>query len=209
MPSLETILLFMSATLVLNITPGPSILYVMSQSFSQGRTGGLVSALGLGTGSFFHAVAATIGLSAIITYSPVVYAVVKYCGAMYLVYLGVRLLIQHESPRIATRSEGVSLKQVYYQGVVTELLNPKIALFFLSFLPQFVDPSRGSVANQTMLLSCLFHVTGVPINMLVALLGSAIAAWFTRHPVFEQIRNGLAGTILVGLGLRLAFSERR
>ena len=209
MPSPETILLFMTATLVLNITPGPSILYVMSLSLNQGRTAGLVSALGLGTGSFLHAVAATLGLSAVMAYSPVAYAVVKFLGAAYLIYLGVRLLIPQKTPRVATRSERISLIRVYGQGVVTELLNPKIALFFLSFLPQFVDPSRGAVANQTMLLSFLFHLTGVPINMLVAVVGSAIAAWFARYPLFDQMRNGLAGTIFIGLGLRLAFSERR
>ena len=209
MPTLETILLFMTATLVLNLTPGPSILYVMSRSLGQGRTAGLVSAIGLGTGSFLHAMAATLGLSAAMAYSPVVYAGIKYLGAAYLVYLGVSLLMQRASPRVATQSEEVSLIQVYCQGVITELLNPKIALFFLSFLPQFVDPSRGSVVHQTMLLSFLFHVTGVPINMLVAVVGSAIARWFARHPLFEQIRNGLAGTVLIGLGLRLALSERR
>ncbi len=209
MPSLETLLLFMAATLVLNLTPGPSILYVMSQSISQGRTAGLVSALGLGTGSFLHAVAATLGLSAIMAYSPFVYAVVKYLGAAYLVYLGVGLLLQRESLHVGHQPKQNALSQIYCRGVVTELLNPKVALFFLSFLPQFVDPNQGSIASQTMLLSVVFHLTGVPINMLVAVAGGALAAWFARHPLFEQIRNRLAGTILIGLGLRLAFSERR
>src|SRR6266568_2564787 len=115
MPATQTTVLFMAAVLALNVTPGPSIVYVMSRSFGQGRTAGLVSALGLGTGSLLHAIAATLGL-----------------------YLGVGLL-------------QLSLSRVYWQGALTEILNPKIALFFLSFLPQFVDPARGSLAGQTLL----------------------------------------------------------
>ena len=103
----------------------------------------------------------------------------------------------------------LSLSRVYWQGALTEILNPKIALFFLSFLPQFVDPARGSVAGQTLLFGLLFHVTGVPINMLVAVAGSAIAAWFSLNPVLERIRNWLSGTVLIGLGVRLALSEQR
>ena len=209
MPAVQTIVLFMAAVLALNVTPGPSIAYVMSRSFGQGRTAGLVSALGLGTGSLLHAVAATLGLSAIVAYSPMAYAVVKYLGAAYLVYLGVGLLRQRAVRLADPVPLQLSLSRVYWQGVLTEILNPKIALFFLSFLPQFVDPARGSVAGQTLLFGLLFHVTGVPINMLVAVAGSAIAAWFSLNPVPERIRNWLSGTVLIGLGVRLALSERR
>ncbi len=103
----------------------------------------------------------------------------------------------------------LSLTRVYGQGVITEILNPKIAVFFLSLLPQFVDPARGSVAGQALLLGLFFHVTGVPVNMLVAVAGSAIAGWFARNPLRERLRNWLSGTVLVGLGVRLALSGRR
>src|SRR6266705_169316 len=139
MPTIETIVLFAGAALTLNVTPGPSIAYVMSRSFGQGRTAGLVSALGLGTGSLLHAIAATLGLSAIVAYSPMAYAVVKYLGAAYLVYLGVGLLRQRAVRLADAVPLQLSLSRVYWQGVLTEILNPKIALFFLSFLPQFVD----------------------------------------------------------------------
>ena len=209
MPATETVVLFMAAALAVNMTPGPSIAYVMSRSFDQGRTAGLVSALGLGTGSLLHAIAATLGLSAIVAYSPMVYAVVKYLGAAYLVYLGVGFL-RRRRVRIADDGPAeLPLSRVYWQGVLTEILNPKIALFFLSFLPQFVDPARGSVAGQTLFFGLVFHVTGVPINMLVAVAGSAIAVWFSRNPLFEQIRNWLSSIVLIGLGVRLALSERR
>ena len=184
-------------------------MYVMSRSLGQGRTAGLVSALGLGTGSLLHAVAATLGLSVVIAYSPVAYAMLKYLGAAYLVYLGVTILRQRTIQLAEVGPAGLSLARVYWQGALTEILNPKIAVFFLSFLPQFVDPSRGSVAGQTLFFGLLFHVTGVPINMAVAVLGSSIAAWFARNPLWERIRNGLAGLVLIGLGVRLAFSERR
>jgi threonine/homoserine/homoserine lactone efflux protein len=209
MPATETVALFMAAALAVNVTPGPSIAYVMSRSFGQGRTAGLVSALGLGTGSLLHAIAATLGLSAIVAYSPMVYAVVKYLGAAYLVYLGVGLLRPRQVRIADDGPTGLPLSRVYWQGVLTEILNPKIALFFLSFLPQFVDPARGSVAGQTLFFGLVFHVTGVPINMLVAVAGSAIAVWFSRNPLFEQIRNWLSSIVLIGLGVRLALSERR
>jgi len=209
MPVTETIVLFMAAALALNVTPGPSIVYVMSRSVGQGRTAGLVSALGLGTGSLFHAVAAMLGLSAVLAYSPLTYAAIKYLGAGYLVYLGVGLLRQGTVRLAHAVPAPLPLGHVYGQGVLTEILNPKIALFFLSFLPQFVDPTRGSVAGQTLFFGLLFHVTGVPINMLVAVAGSAIAESFARHPLFERIRDWVAGTVLIGLGVRLALSERR
>ena len=209
MPTIEIIILFMAATLALNVTPGPSIAYVMSRSFGQGRPAGLVSAVGLGTGSLLHALGATLGLSAVVAYSPIAYAVVKYLGAAYLVYLGVGFLRQRTVLLADTVLPRLSLSRVYWQGVLTEILNPKIALFFLSFLPQFVDPTRGSVAGQTLFFGLMFHVTGVPINMLVAVAGSAIAASFARNPLLERIRRWLSGTMLIGLGVRLALSERR
>lgn len=209
MPALETIVLFVAATLLLNVTPGPSIAYVMSRTFGQGRKAGIVSALGLGTGSLLHAIGATLGLSAVIAYSPLAYAVVTYVGAAYLVYLGVSLLRQRTTMVADAGPPPVSLRRVYWQGVLTEVLNPKIALFFLSFLPQFVDPTRGSLAGQTLFFGLLFHVTGVPINMLVAVAGSAIAAVFSRNPLLEGIRQWLSGMVLIGLGVRLALSERR
>jgi threonine/homoserine/homoserine lactone efflux protein len=199
----------MAAALALNVTPGPSILYVMSRSVGQGRTAGLVSALGLGMGSLIHAGAAALGLSVILAYSPLAYTVVKYLGAGYLVYLGVRILLVRDRQLSTAVLAHVSLTRVFWQGVVTELLNPKIVLFFMSFLPQFVDPARGSVAGQTLFLGLLFHVTGVPINMLVAVVGGAIASWLSQNPVFARVRNGLAGAVLIGLGVRLALSERR
>src|SRR2546426_11773663 len=126
MPVTETVVLFMAAALAVNMTPGPSIAYVMSRSFGQGRTAGLVSALGLGTGSLLHAIAATLGLSAIVAHSPLTYAIVKYLGAAYLVYLGVGLLRQRTVRLADAMPPPLSLRRVYGQGVLTEILNPKV-----------------------------------------------------------------------------------
>ena len=209
MPKPETVLIFMATALALNVTPGPSILYILSRSLGHGRTAGVVSALGLGVGSLIHAGAAALGLSVIIAYSPPVYLAVKYLGAAYLVYMGVRLLIRHDPQSSDTVSAPMPLRQMFWQGVITEVLNPKIVVFFLSFLPQFVDPASGSVVGQTLCFGLLFHVTGLPVNLLVALAGGAVGSWFARHTLFERCRNGLAGAVLIGLGVRLALSERR
>lgn len=209
MPSLQTVLLFMAAALALNVTPGPSILYVMSRTLAQGTTAGLVSALGLGVGSLCHACAAALGLSVLIAYSPVAYTIVKSAGALYLVILGIRMIRARDVTPPEPHLAGASLRRVFWQGVLTDLLNPKIVLFFVSFLPQFVDPNRGSVAAQTLVLGLLFQVTGIPTNMAVAVLGGTISRWFSRRPAFARLRNAIAGTVLIGLGVRLALSERR
>jgi threonine/homoserine/homoserine lactone efflux protein len=145
MPSKHSIILFMVSALALNLSPGPSILYILSRSIGQGREAGLVSVLGLGTATLIHAMAAAFGLSTLFVYSPVAFAVVKYLGAAYLIYLGVSVLLSRGTFHAAAAANATppSLGAVYRQGVVTDLLNPKVALFFISFLPQFVDPFAG------------------------------------------------------------------
>jgi threonine/homoserine/homoserine lactone efflux protein len=210
MPSTNNILLFIGTALALNLSPGPSILYILSRSVGQGREAGLVSVLGLATATLIHAVAMALGLSTLLLYSPFAFAIVKYLGAAYLVYLGVSALLSRGTFHAAA-SGGVplSLGVVYRQGVVTDLLNPKVALFFISFLPQFVDPSAGSPTLQILFFGLLFHVTGVPVNLMVALAGGRLATFLARRPRWARIQNWISGTVLVALGLRLALSEQR
>lgn len=209
MPSTHSILLFMAAALALNLSPGPSILYILSRSVGQGREAGLVSVLGLATATLTHAVATALGLSTLFLYSPLTFAIVKYLGAAYLIYLGVSTLLSRGTfYAAATTAIPSSLAMVYRQGVVTDLLNPKVALFFISFLPQFVDPSAGSPTLQILLFGLLFHVTGVPVNLLVALAGGHLATLLALRPSFARIQNWISGTVLVALGLRLALSEQ-
>jgi threonine/homoserine/homoserine lactone efflux protein len=209
MPSSHTIILFMVLALALNLSPGPSILYILSRSIGQGREAGLVSVLGLATATLIHAMAAALGLSTLFVYSPVAFAVVKYLGAAYLIYLGVASLLSRNALQPARAGAPVKLAAIYRQGVVTDLLNPKIALFFIAFLPQFVDPASGTPALQILFFGLLFHVTGVPVNLLVALAGGRLAALLARRPNWARVQNWISGTVLVGLGLRLALSEQR
>src|SRR5260221_3389893 len=211
MPSNHSIILFMVSALVLNLSPGPSILYILSRSIGQGREAGLVSVLGLGTATLIHAMAAAFGLSTLFVYSPVAFAVVKYLGAAYLIYLGVSVFLSRGTFHAAAAANATppSLGAVYRQGVVTDLLNPKVALFFISFLPQFVDPSASSPALQILFFGLLFHVTGVPVNLVVALAGGRLAILLTRRPHWTRIQRWISGTVLVGLALRLGLSEQR
>ncbi|SRR5713226_4174245 len=211
MPSSHSIILFMVSALALNLSPGPSIFYILSRSIEQGREAGLISVLGLATATLIHAMAASLGLSTLFVYSPVAFAVVKYLGAAYLIYLGVSAFRARgrSQPVAAAGAARLSLGAVYRQGVVTDLLNPKVALFFISFLPQFVDPSAGSPALQILFFGLLFHVTGVPVNLVVALAGGRFATLLAQRPGWARIQGWISGTVLVGLGLRLALSEQR
>jgi threonine/homoserine/homoserine lactone efflux protein len=170
----QTIALFMASALALNLTPGPAILFILSRSFGQGRAAAVVSVFGLGTASVIQAVTAAFGLSALFVYSPLAFAIVKYCGAAYLFYLGVIGFLSEGLAGIAGPAETDRrrlLANAYWQGLLTDLLNPKLLLLFFSFLPQFVDPARGEPSLQMLVLGLLFQVTGVPTNLAVALGG--------------------------------------
>src|SRR5688572_14756674 len=144
--------LFMIASLALLLTPGPAVLYIVARSINQGRMAGIVSVLGVETANFFHASAAALGLSAILLSSALAFDVVKYLGAAYLIYLGLRKLLIPEEKTEGDEIKVESLLRIYWQGFIINLLNPKTALFFFAFLPQFVDPARGNVTAQTLLL---------------------------------------------------------
>jgi threonine/homoserine/homoserine lactone efflux protein len=177
----------------------------------EGRAAATVSVFGLATASIVHAIAAAFGLSALFSYSPVAFNVVKYCGAAYLVYLGISGLIKGgiagAIARVGNRSR-TSLVKIYWQGFLTDLLNPKLLLFFFSFLPQFLDPRRGEPWEQMLVLGLLFQVTGIPTNLAVAFAGGSIARWIARRPTWARIQNWSASALLIGLGVRLAFERR-
>jgi threonine/homoserine/homoserine lactone efflux protein len=208
MPDLHTLALFISAGLALNLTPGPDMLYVATRSTGEGRAAGLVSALGIATGCLFHISALALGLSAVLATVPALYDAVRYMGAAYLCYLGLRALLSPSQLDLAGL-EPKRLGAIFRQGVLTNVLNPKVALFFLALLPQFVDPARGSPAQQIILLGLIFNTTGTIVNALVAIGASRATTWIRSKPRSLALAQRATGAIFIGLGLRLAVSSRR
>ncbi len=207
---LSNVLIFAAAGIALNLTPGPDMIYCATRAASQGRAAGVLSAVGGGTGGLVHTVAAALGLSALLTYSATAFMIVKYAGVVYLIYIGVQMMLSARQVSAASSlMPKATLWKIYRQGAVTTILNPKVAVFFLSFLPQFVDPSRGSVALQFLALGCIFVTTGTIINASVGLAFGYVSVWLEQKPMFWKVQRWVSGSILIGLGLSLAIPDRR
>lgn len=197
---------FLGATLALLLVPGPAVLYITARSANQGRLAGLVSVLAIETANFLQAVAATLGLSAILLSSALAFDVVKYLGAAYLIYLGVRKLIASEADAGNEVVKRESLARIYWQGLVINLLNPKTALFFFAFLPQFVNPDKGNVTGQTLLLGALFVGMAIVTDSMYALLASSLADRLRGNGHFQKSQRYFAGIVYVGLGITTALA---
>jgi threonine/homoserine/homoserine lactone efflux protein len=207
-PDIHSLLMFLAAGLALNFTPGPDMLYVAARGASEGRSAGIVSALGIGAGTLVHIAFVALGLAALLSAVPVAYLVVRLGGALYLIYLGTRALRSHASLALQ-HVEPAPLRVVFRQGVITNVLNPKVALFFLAFLPQFVDPARGNPAFQVVTLGLLFDITGTLVNLAVALGSSRAAERLRGSSRAANALHKVTGLLFVGLGIRLAFASRR
>lgn len=199
----------MLAGIALNVTPGPDMLYVIARSASEGRKAGIVSALGIATGTLVHIGLVAGGLAGLLRSVPIAFDIVKYAGAAYLVYLGVRAILSRDTPTEAIELPPARLGALYRQGVLTNVLNPKVALFFLALLPQFVDPARGPVALQVIFLGMLFNTTGTIVNCIVAIAASRIGAWTRTRVAAARRLHRITGGVFIALGVRLAFVERR
>jgi threonine/homoserine/homoserine lactone efflux protein len=209
MPDSHSLLVFIGAGLLLNATPGPDVLYIVGRSIAQRRVAGLVSALGISTGCLFHVASAALGLSALVLAWPLAFDVVGYAGAAYLVWLGWRAIRSRSSPLHVHRVEAAPLGQVFRQGMLTNVLNPKVALFFLAFLPQFTDPARGSISLQITLLGLIFIANGTVICAIYAIGASWLGEWLkTRYGIAAWLNRAMGG-LFIGLGLRLAIGDRR
>jgi threonine/homoserine/homoserine lactone efflux protein len=207
MPSAATLVLFAGAALLLLVITGPAVLYIVGRSVEHGRRGGLVSVLGIHTGTLVHVAAAAVGLSALLVRSAAVFTTVKLVGAAYLIGLGVRRLVRPrtEDTGSAGQEDG-ALRRVYWQGVVVNVLNPKTALFFFAFLPQFVRPERGHVALQVLVLGTMFVVLGALSDSTYALLAGTLGARLFRRPAAVVARERVSGGVYVALGVATAFS---
>ncbi len=205
------LILFLTASLALIATPGPDLIYVVTRGVAQGRRAALVSACGVCSGLVVHTSFAAIGLSALLARSAVAFSVVKYAGAAYLIYLGIKALLSRES-LVATGEAAPAasrLRGVFWQGVASNVLNPKVALFFLAFLAQFVGAGAGNAAVQMLVLGSIFPLLGLVFLSFVAFFSGALGDWIGGRPNVAVALRWLTGSVLIGLGLRLALPERR
>jgi threonine/homoserine/homoserine lactone efflux protein len=205
-PSLPSFLLFLAGALVLLVIPGPAVFYILSRTVGNGRTAGVVSAAGIAAGTLVHVGAAILGLSALLASSARAFYTVKYLGAAYLVLLGLRMLFRREAPEIVAARNGHGLGRVFAEGVLVNLLNPKTALFFLAFLPQFVDPARGHVSLQILFLGTSFALFGLASDSSWALLAGSLAEKLRGNLRWRRAQQNLSGGALIALGLATAFS---
>jgi threonine/homoserine/homoserine lactone efflux protein len=204
-PSFSAVEVFAAASIALLLVPGPAVLYVVAQSAEHGRSAGLASVAGIHVGTIVHIVAATVGLSALIVASATAFTAVKLAGACYLIYVGVRKLLEREVP---LRVREGTQRRLFAQGVVVNVLNPKTALFFLAFLPQFVDADRGSVALQAATLGTVFVVLAVVSDSIYAVAAAALAHRIRGSERARQVKRFVSGGIFVALGVTAATARR-
>jgi threonine/homoserine/homoserine lactone efflux protein len=208
-PTGTSIGIFSVAAILLLLTPGPAVLYIVARSVEQGRIAGLASVCGITTGTLVHVLAAALGLSALLASSALAFAIVKYAGAGYLIYIGIRRIFSR-ADTLATKVAVPrrSLGRLYRDGFVVNLLNPKTALFFLAFLPQFVDASRGAVAFQIVFLGLMFTLMGLTSDGLYALLAGSAGGWVKRNQHYLRWERFVTGGLFIGLGVTAAFAGK-
>jgi threonine/homoserine/homoserine lactone efflux protein len=204
MPDSASLTIFVTAALALLLTPGPAVLYIVGRSIEQGRLAGFVSTLGVGLGSAVHVGFAALGLSALLMQSAVAFAVVKYAGAAYLIYLGGRTLTTKTKANHLQKVAPVSLAKLFFQGLVVNLFNPKTALFFFAFLPQFVSPAVGPVANQILFLGAVFVGMAIMSDGMYALVAGTAGEWLSGNMRIARLQKYVAGIIYIMLGITTA-----
>jgi threonine/homoserine/homoserine lactone efflux protein len=212
MPSPSTLALFTVAAITLLVIPGPAVLYIVTRSVDQGRAAGLASVCGIHVGTLVHVAAAALGLSALLVSSATAYNTVRWVGAAYLVWLGVQRLLARDEPSGPSKDGTGSrrgLGRIFAQGVVVNVLNPKTALFFFAFLPQFVDTSRGSVPFQVLVLGVAFVLLGLLSDGAYALAASTGAGWLRRRPGVARASRLVSGGVLLSLGVTTALAGSR
>ena len=209
LPDLPNLIVFIGASLAVIFTPGQAMLYILSRGMGQGRTAGMISALGVVVGAVAHTFLAALGLSALLASSDVAFDVVRYVGAAYLIYLGLsHLLSRGLTEDVEGAANETSTGRLFIDGVLTNLLNPKLAIFFLFFLPQFADPARGSVVVQMILLGLIYNFFVLIVQGSVGVLSGTVGDWLRGHRRFLTWQRRATGSLLVALGVGLAFSRR-
>ena len=211
MPAPATLLVFALAASVLVAIPGPNHIYIVTRSIAQGRRIGLASAFGVETGTLVHISAATVGLSALVASSAVAFDTLRYAGAAYLAYLGIRALLRDDAIELDGGAAPPSARRAYLDGVLVNVLNPKVALFFLAFLPQFVDPARGATSTQILVLGLVVFAIATTSDVVYALAAGALGGWLRSRPAFVRVQRYVTGCVYLGLAAAATFvpSERR
>ncbi|MFC0876163.1 LysE family translocator [Saccharicrinis sp. FJH2] len=202
---IENYLGFIAAGIILNLTPGTDTMYILTRSISQGRKAGIYSVLGITTGGLIHTVFASLGLSIILAESATAFAVVKYIGVTYLVYLGIKMILDKKNSfdNDNQKIEQLNLKKIYRQGVITNVLNPKVALFFLALLPQFINPDYASGTLPFMILGVTFMTTGTLWCLFLAFTASLITKTLRENDKTGMVMQKISGLIFIGLGIKL------
>ena len=208
MPQVETLLAFCTAAFLLSISPGPSNLYIMARSIHQGFNGGAAAALGMAIGSLIYVILTALGLAALFTYAPLAFMALKLCGALYLVYLGVSYL-RNATPATTSPSvaENAPLGRIVQQSIIVELTNPKTALFFMAFLPQFVFVEQGPATQQFLILGGMYSLIALLCDLVVAMLGGHFGRIIKNHPKLIHYQDKLSGSLLLGLGTYIGAQE--
>ncbi len=206
MPDLNSLISFAVASVALLVIPGPAVIYIVNRSVADGRQIGLAAVVGLELGTFMHVLAATVGLSAILATSENAFNVVKYLGASYLILIGLRTLTR-KPEAISTSASSMTQSQAFRQGFIINTLNPKIALFFLSFLPQFIDPNISSNARQSLILGSVFVLCGFVIDGIYALTASSLREVLVKGKALPFIQQYVAGVVFVLLGVAAALAK--
>ena len=208
MPDIATLAGFVLASLIVLVIPGPGVLYVVARSLGQGQRAGLVSVLGLSAGALVQVLAATAGLSAILLTSATAFGIVKTIGAGYLIYLGLRVLLAARPAAGPAALAPLSTARLFSDGVIVSLFNPKIAVFFLAYLPQFVDPGRGPVPQQILFLGTLYVALALVTDGLYAVLAGGLRGWVGGRIARGPLPRYLTGGLYIGLGVNAALAER-
>ena len=211
MLSLETLLLFMGASALLALAPGPDVIFVITQGITKGTKAAIATTFGLTTGVLVHTTAAALGISVIFQTSAIAFDIVKYLGAAYLFYLAYQAFKHRDDLIVINKTgekKGESIKKLYIKGFFMNVLNPKVAIFFLAFLPQFVDASRGSIPLQMIQLGLCFMLVTLIIFSLSGILANKASQTLMQKPTFAKTVNTLSSIVFISLGLKLALSER-
>ncbi|ASZ12955.1 LysE family translocator [Chitinophaga pendula] len=207
MLALSNIIAFCIASVILIAIPGPSVLYIIARSTEQGRKAGLVSVAGIETGTMVHVCAAAFGLSALLMSSALAFSLLKYAGAIYLIWLGIKKFSEKQASSQVTLRPQESMSRIYWQGAVVNILNPKTALFFFAFLPQFIEPARGHVSLQVFILGSIFASIAWISDTLYALAAGSLSAWLRKNPAYMKIQAYVSGAIYLLLGVLTLFYQ--